>query len=60
MAPVGIYPTGAVALYGGAVLRRGDPAAGKIVSYWRCELLHFMRYGVESWACKRAIVSFRR
>lgn len=25
MAPVGIYPTGAVALYGGAVLRRGEP-----------------------------------
>lgn len=40
MAPVGIYPTGAVALYGGA--------ASKIVSYWRCELLHFMRYGAES------------
>lgn len=24
MAPVGIYPAGAVALYGGAVLRRGE------------------------------------
>lgn len=24
MAPVGIYPTGAVALYGGTVLRRGE------------------------------------
>lgn len=47
MAPVGIYPTGAVALYGGVVLRRGELAAGKIVSYWRCELLHFMRYGAE-------------
>ena len=35
MAPVGIYPT--------------EPVAGKIVSYWRCELLHFMRYGAESW-----------
>lgn len=49
MAPVGIYPTGAVALYGGGtVLRRGEPVAGKIVSYWRCRLLHFMRYGAES------------
>ncbi len=48
MAPAGIYPTGAVELYGGTVLRRGEPAAGKIVSYCRCELLHFMRYGVES------------
>ena len=44
MAPVGIYPTGAVALYGGAVLRRGE----QDVSYWRCELLHFMRYGAKS------------
>lgn len=49
MTPVGIYPTGAVALYGGAVLRRGEPAADKIVPYWRCELLHFMRYGAELW-----------
>lgn len=49
MAPVGIYPTGAVALYGGLVLGRGELAAGKIVSYRRCELLHFMRYGAESW-----------
>lgn len=48
MAPVRIYPTGAVALYGGVVLRRGELAAGKIVSYWRCELLRFMRYGAES------------
>lgn len=48
MAPVGIYPTGAVALHGGAVLRRGEPAAGKIASNWRCELLHFIRYGAES------------
>lgn len=24
MAPVGIYSTGAIALYGGAVLRRGE------------------------------------
>ncbi len=49
MVPVGIYPTGAVALYGGVVLRRGEPVAGKIVSYWWCGLLHFMRYGAESW-----------
>ena len=49
MAPVGIYPTGAVALYGGTVLRRGEPVAGKIASYRRCELLHFMRCGAESW-----------
>lgn len=48
MVPVGIYPTGAVALYGGTVLRRDEPAMGKIVSYWRCELLHFMRYGAKS------------
>lgn len=48
MAPVGIYPTGAVALYGGTMLRRGEPVAGKIVSYRRCELLRFMRYGAES------------
>lgn len=49
MAPVGIYPMGAVTLYGGTVLRRGEPVAGKIVSCWRCGLLHFMRYGAESW-----------
>lgn len=45
MAPVGIYPTGAVALYGGAVLRRGEPAADKIVSYWRCELAFYALRG---------------
>lgn len=49
MAPVGIYPMGAVTLYGGTVLRRGEPVASKIVSYRWCEILHFMRYGAESW-----------
>lgn len=49
MAPVGIYPTGAVALYGGrGVEARRACGEPKIVSYWRCELLHFMRYGAES------------
>ena len=49
MASVGIYPTGAVALYGGRGVEARRACGGKIVSYWRCGLLHFMRYGAESW-----------
>ncbi len=48
MAPVGIYPTGAVSLYGGRGVEARRACGEQDVSYWRCELLHFMRYGAKS------------